>query len=530
MTDRFERHARTVTLLTLLSRITGLLRDGALSRMFGAGPLMSAFFFAFMIPNLFRRLFGEGALSAAFLPIYTRLSENDRDRGRAFASLTIAWMTIGLGGATLCVELVLIAIALTSAEPATVWMMVIMMPYMPLVCLVAVLGAMLQVRGRFGPAAASPVILNLAMIAAAVVFIPAFRSGENENEFAHVVLISFSVLAAGIIQLAWALWSLRAQPWWSRERSAARPEGTAMLKLAGPMILSLGVLQLNTFFDGVIASYPVTFGTRDFFGAQFPLDERSMAVISFAQRLYQFPLGVFGIAIATAIFPLLARQANDEESFIAILQRGLRLVVFIGLPASVGLMLVQRPLTAVIYEGGEFTAGETTRVAAVLAGYAPAIWAYSMTHVLTRAFYARGDSRGPMRIALAMVGLNLVLNCTLIWFVGEQGLAWSTAMCAVLQSGLLFALLRRRLAGILDREVALSWALSAAATALMAGTLVALQAILPTSHEWNGRACELAALVGGGALAFTAIALILRMPELHWALGIKHSAVLESRT
>src|SRR5262249_54387339 len=151
------------------------------------------------------------------------------------------------------------------------------------------------------------------------------------------------------------------------------------------------------------------------FGIKFPLDPGALTSINNAQRLYEFPLGVFGIAIATAIFPALSRVANDGEQFTAILRRGLRLVVYIVLPANVGLMLVRTPLTAAILQGKNFTPADTARVSWVLLGYAPAIWAYSMTHTLTRAFYARGDAFTPVKVAMGMVLLNFLLNITLIW-------------------------------------------------------------------------------------------------------------------
>lgn len=520
MSDRFEKHARTVTLLTFLSRLTGLARDAALSRVFGAGPLMSAFFFAFMIPNLFRRLFGEGALSAAFLPIYARLHETDAVRCRAFASLTVAWLAIGLGALTIVAEAALLLLAsLNGHDHTALWLTAIMLPYMPLVCLVAVLGAMLQVRGRFGPTAASPVILNLCIMGAAVLLLPYFDSQLAVDARQHTFMIAASVIVAGVLQLVWTVIALREKPWWTREQASARDETRAMVRLAGPMILSLGVLQLNTFFDGLIASYPVTFQTRDFFGWHFPLDEGAMAVVSFAQRLYQFPLGVFGIAIATAIFPLLSKQALDPAAFVTTLRRGLRLVLFIGLPASAGLLLVQRPLTAVIYEGGEFSAEQTSRVAAVVAGYALAIWAYSMTHVLTRAFYARGDSRGPMRIALAVVALNLVLNCSLIWLLREAGLAWSTATCAVVQVAWLLRRLRRSIPGVVDRSVRTSWLQTITLTLLMSGIVGLVLRIMPVANSWSDHAVHLAILVAAGSAAITLGAIVFGMPELRWALG-----------
>ena len=176
MAERFERHSRTFSLLTMASRVTGLVRDAALSRVFGASGLMDAFFFAFMIPNLFRRLFGEGALSAAFLRAYARLDQRQPSMAKRLATLTVVLMTVGLGGFTVAGEVVLLAgLRFADAEQhLVVRLTVITLPYMPMVCLVAILGAMLQVHGRFAPTAAVPIVMNLCLIAAVVGLVEVF--------------------------------------------------------------------------------------------------------------------------------------------------------------------------------------------------------------------------------------------------------------------------------------------------------------------------------------------------------------------
>ncbi len=520
MAEGFEKHARTVTLLTVASRVTGLARDAALSRVFGAGPIMDAFFFAFLIPNLFRRLFGEGALAAAFLPVYSRLHAEDPAQAHRLASLTIAIMTVALGVIVLLGEGLLFLLSwINDFDHLAINLMMIMLPYMPLVCLVAVLGAMLQVHGRFGPTAAAPMILNLLIVGSAVGLVFIVDHDDEAQRIAHVSVIASSVLLAGLIQVAWSLFALRDQRWWRRDWAGAWPEMRRVMIQVGPMILGLGVLQLNTLFDGIIASYPTVVGGT-VFGIDYPMQEGAMATVSFAQRLYQFPLGVFGIAIATAIFPALARLSDARDDFLNILRRGLRLVVYIGLPASVGLMLVREPLAAVVLQGGDFTAEDTRRVGFVLLGYAPAIWAYSMVHVLTRAFYARSESRTPVRIACFVVGLNLALNLILIWPLGEAGLAWSTSLCSFLQVTLLIIALRRRLGVIVDRDVRRSWLIVLALSAVM-GAAVWLVGRPLTGVEpgWSASLLALAAMVFIGGLLFLLGSLALRRPELGWALG-----------
>lgn len=538
--DRLERNTRTVTLFTLLSRMTGLARDAALSRVFGVGPTMDAFAFAFMLPNLFRRLFGEGALSAAFLPVYTHLDGTDPKAAKRLAALMTALLVMVLGGLMLLGELVLGALLLgAGGEHLTLRLMMITLPYMPLVCLVALLGAVLQVHGRFGPTAASPVILNLAIVGAAVgsIGIPVGAAASDPLP-AQAVIVATSIGVAGILQVAWSLWVLRdvGIVWrgpWLRPRAAIREAwGNGLrdvLTKAGPMILGLGVLQVNTFVDGLIASWPSTIGPT-IAGFQYPLEQGALATLGYAQRLYEFPLGVFGIAVATAIFPLLAKQAATPAPFLDTLRRGVRLVAFIGVPASIGLMVTSVPLTAVVLQGGDFGPDDTRRVAFVLLGYAPAIWAYSMNHTLIRGLYAMGDSVSPVRISLWMVGLNFLLNCTLIWTpLREAGLAWSTALCAVIQMVLLARVIRHRLSAridqpIVDRAVGISLLKTAALSVLM-GTAVWLfaRAVLPAGgsedRAWHEMLLVLAGcvLIGGGIYALGAG--LLRMPELRWALG-----------
>lgn len=522
MAESFEKHARTVMLLTLVSRVTGLARDASLSRVFGAGPLMDAFWFAFLVPNLFRRLFGEGALSAAFLPVYTALERDDPVAARALATRLLGWLILGLGGITVLGEVILALIQLLGHESPALGLMMVMLPYMPLVCLVAILGAVLQVHGRFGPTAAAPVLLNLLIVGAAVGLLPVFRAVSGEVDRRHIMAVAIAVVFAGVVQVIWSLLALRGVSWRAHSRAElerGRAPFRQVIGQAWPMILGLGVLQLNTFLDGLIASYPTTVGST-IFGYDYPLDPGAMAALSYAQRLYEFPLGVFGIAVATAIFPALARAAESAPSFTEILHRGLRLVVYIGLPASVGLVLVREPLTAVVFQGGDFSAEETRRVAFVLMGYAPAIWAYSMTHVLTRAFYAKGDSKTPVKVSLAMVALNLVLNITLIMTpLKVAGLAWSTAICAMIQVVILTRLIAPHATRPVDGSVVRSWLVTALMTGVMGGIVFAADFFWPAVAGWSGQALKLAVLVAIGGAIIASASIALRRPELRWALG-----------
>ncbi|MBG81478.1 MAG: murein biosynthesis integral membrane protein MurJ [Phycisphaerae bacterium] len=523
----FERHARTVMSMTAISRLTGLVREGVLSRIFGTDAMLSSFFFAFLVPNLFRRLFGEGALSAAFLPIYEKLNREDPEIARRLASATLGTVLAIVGSVVLIAELALFLINMTFEESNTaIWLLMLMLPYAPLVCLVAILGAMLQVHGRFGPTAAAPIVLNICIIGAAtlgVYQVDDFNMASTSTK--TVFLMSIFVVLAGLIQVVWSWMALSS---YQKLPISIRGAGSSLKEVfrkAGPMILGLGVLQVNTLIDGLIASYRNYTGCSDFLGTTWPLDEQAMAVLTFGQRLYQFPLGVFGIAVATAIYPLLSRLADDRSAFSSTVHRGIRLVLFIGIPASLGLMVVASPLTATILQGGLFNMDDTQRVAFVLLGYASCVWAYSLIQVMTRAFYAVGDTMTPVKIAVSVVGLNLVLNLVLIWTpLKEAGLAWSTAICATLQAGILLRLLRRHVDVPLNKDTIRSIMQTVLLTILMVALLTALQLVLPEGEGWFIQVRNLAALVVAGTLIVGGGSRLLRMPELRWAMGGRASS------
>ncbi|MFM7134296.1 MAG: murein biosynthesis integral membrane protein MurJ [Planctomycetota bacterium] len=543
MAERFERNARTMSLLTIVSRVTGLVRDAGLARAFGVGPLMDAFSFAFMIPNLFRRLFGEGALSAAFVPRYAELVRDDPEAARRFAGRTLRSLAILLWGLVVVGELALLALWLdapavevTTSAPICVAglplqpvslrytrlayeLAMLMLPYMPFVCLVALGGGALQTHGRFGPTAASPILLNLLLIAATLGLVPLAASGSIDP-VAHVRIVACAVLVAGALQLAWTMRALRPyRPDFTARDPASREDVRGTVRAAGPMMLGLGVLQLNTFVDGLIASWPTVVGPT-IFGFAYPLAEGAMSALANAQRIYEFPLGVFGISIATAVFPLLATQNADPAAFVGTVRRALRMTLFVGLPASLGLMLVGREAIATILQGGEFGPDDTDRVAWILAGYAPAIWSYQSVHVLARAFYARRETMTPVRISLAMVALNFALNIALIFTpLREAGLAWSTAICSVLQAAIMLAVLSRRTGRVIDAETVGGFARTVLATAAMGVAVAALGHALPADRDWATMALRLAALVSAGGVAYLGAARLLAMPELGWTVG-----------
>ncbi|MHA7812092.1 MAG: murein biosynthesis integral membrane protein MurJ [Phycisphaerales bacterium] len=515
------RDTRTVAGLTLVSRVLGLVRDLVTVRVFGDTFVGSAFAAAFAVPNMFRRLFGEGALSAAFLPEYTRLADGDPEKADAFASLTIGLLALVTGVITVLMELALLGVVLASGDDPeraySLKLVMVMLPFMPLICVAAILGGMLQSHGRFGPWAAAPIMLNLCIIGAALPYFVV----EGADAAAWAYPIGVAAVCSAVLQVVWSLWVLRGTVRWTTGVSAARAEARLMLLRMLPVIVGLGTLQLNAFMDTLIAMYPNWVGDT-VLGYDYPLDESSNAVLFYAQRLYQFPLGVFGIAVATAAFPAMSRVAGDVGAFGDMLRRGMRLSLFIGVPASVGLLVVCEDLVRVLYSGpGDgFSDEGVRRATAVLGGYAVAVWAYSLNQLLTRAFYAKGDTRTPMTIALGMVGVNLALNCALIWWLREAGLAWSTAVCAIGQMGLLLVAAHRKM-GIGFGGMRQGVIVVVIGSALMGGCVYLVGRVVGGGGDssWGRGIAAVVAMTLTGAVVYGLWSIWLKMDELGWLIA-----------
>lgn len=510
---------RVMSGLTMVSRIAGLARDVVTARLFGDGELASAFRAAYAAPNLFRRLFGEGALSAAFLPEYSRLSREDPKRAGQLASLIVQLVTLATGMVTLLIEAGLAIRLLLPHDPSlgvSLKLMMLMLPMMPMVCLTAILSGMLQAHGRFGPPAAAPIILNIFQIAVGLLFYFGWMTGKESAAY----VVGASAVAASIVQIAWSVHALKGRVKWSKERQDARAHARSVMSRFVPALVGLGTLQLNTFLDMLIAMWPIWVGST-MFGMAVTLDQSSNGILSYTQSLYQFPLGVFGIAVATAVFPMLSRAAGNAEEFVAVLRRGLRLSLFIGLPASAGLVLVRHDLVFVTFSGGArgWSEDGVARSAAVLAGFAPAVWAYSLNHVMTRAYYAKGDTRTPMRVALWMVLLNLTLNLLLIWPLKEAGMAWATSATATAQCATLWAICGGKL-GVkpLDRATRRAFGRTLLLTAAMIATVLGVMTVWPEPKSWGEHLARLIASCVTGLGAFGACALLFHAPELRWLL------------
>jgi len=411
------------------------------------------FFPAWKIPNLFRRLFGEGALSSALIPVYTEKLEDNPKSAQALANSVLTLLVIITALIVLLGEgLIYLFLHFSSHGWKTNIMLTlaaIMLPYVLLICLVAAIGGVLNVHRRFAAPAAAPIILNVCWIAA-VIF---FRKAFGQDEWQQIYVIAVMVLIAGCLQLLLQFPYLRRAGIRLKPRFRFSDESIRKVaRLMAPMIVGLAAVQINTFIDDLIALFLSASTQRgDTFSLlgytiAYPVREGSAAHLYYAQRLYQFPLGVFGIALASAAFPFLSTAAVRKklDEFSQILNQGIRLVLFIALPATIGLILIRTSLIELVFERGKFTSWDTQHTAWTLLFYALGMTAYFLQQLVVRAFYSFHDSKTPVKIAVRVIGLNILLNLILIWFLGTGGLALSTALCAAVQTGILIIILVRR--------------------------------------------------------------------------------------
>jgi len=506
----------------LASRLLGLARDVATAAVLGLSGegVMDAFVLAFRVPNLFRRLFGEGALAASYLPVLTEELERDRQRAWQFTSVTLTLLAVLLAGIVVLGEAGLAAALWCGAGDRQTTLLLglsaVLLPYLLLVCLAAQLSATLQALGRFGLPALAPALLNIGWLAG--VWVAASLLELDHAGRAYVLAVS--ILVAGCVQVAVQARALgRLGFRFHYDWQASRVAVVRVVRATAPMVLGLAVTQINTFLDSLMAwglTAPASGEPIAWLGGlvDYPFRHGAAAAIYFAERLYQFPLGILGVAVATVIFPALSRHAarGARQELGADLSLALRLVLFLGLPASAGLVLMAQPLATLFFLHGDVTPEDATRVARVIACYGVGVWAFCASPALVRGFYARGDQRTPLRMAGIAMAVNVVLNLVLVWPLGECGLALSTSLAAMVQlAGLALAFDRdeRTLTWhALGRSV---WQ-SAVATAGMAAACVLVLAALPSDGNWT--LLRVVGPVAAGMVAVFVIARLLGMYEL----------------
>ena len=479
--------------ITLLSRILGYVRDVVIANIFGAGIAADAFFVAFRIPNFFRRLFAEGAFSQAFVPV---LAEYKARRTAQETQQLIDRVAGTLGLALVVVTVVCVISAplfvmafapgfIGDAEKfdLTVIMLRVTFPYLAFISLAAFAGGILNTYGRFGVPAFTPVFLNIALIGAAIWLAPRMAQ--------PVEALAWGVLLGGVLQLGFQLpflFRLRLLP---RPRADHRHEGVRrILRLMGPAIFGVSVSQLNLMLDTIIASFLVT---------------GSVSWLYYSDRLVEFPLGVFGIALATVILPGLSEQHAQGSGFSRTLNWVLRWVMVIALPAATGLAVLAGPLLCTLFQYGALTGHDVEMSARSLMAYSFGLVGFTLIKVLAPGYFARQDIRTPVRIGVIAMIFNMVMNLALVVPLAHAGLALATSLAAFVNAGLLYRGLRK--AGVFEPEPIQRrvFAQASLASLVMAAVLYWLAPGLEQWLVWDTfqRVSQLLICVSAGVVSYT---------------------------
>ncbi|MEX6505707.1 murein biosynthesis integral membrane protein MurJ [Jiella sp. M17.18] len=477
----------TVGSATLVSRFFGFFREMLMASALGVGPVADAFNLAFRFPNLFRRLFAEGAFNAAFIPLFSRALEEDGEEGaRRFANeifstlftvlcaLTVLAMifmpflvhTIIAPGLSVCVDDPSAGghvISCAERYGITVMFSRIMFPYLACMSMMAMVCGILNAFRRFFAAAAAPTLLNFILIG--VIGWCLYHHADKQTVG---FLMSWGVLIAGVAQLSMVVIAMRLAGFGVALR---RPRWTKGLKrllvLAGPAALIGGITQINLFVGQAIASFK----------------PGAVSILQYADRPYQLPLGMVGVAIGVVLLPELSRalKAGHLREAQHTQNRSLEFALFLTVPAAVALFLIPEPIIRVIYERGQFDPSATPAVAAVLGLYALGLPAFVMIKVFSPGFFAREDTKTPMVATLISAGGNIILSLGLFWVMAEQGIALATTIAGWLNAGLLFLGLYRRGLWEIDRALLKRCGLVLLCSVLMG---VALAFELAYFHAW----------------------------------------------
>ena len=483
--------------MTFISRILGLVRDVVIARFFGTTLAADAFFIAFKIPNLFRRLFAEGAFSAAFVPVLTEQKETTDEAAVAglidatFGTLALVLLVVVALG-VLAAPVVITVFAPGFLQQAdkldlATALLRITFPYLLFVSLTALLSGVLNTYGRFAVPAFTPALLNVSLIACAIVLAP--RMAEP------VTALAMGVFVGGVAQLVLQYLAVARLGFLPRPRVGFAQAGVRrIMRLMVPAIFGASVAQINLMLDTLIASF---------------LQTGSISWLWYSDRLMEFPLGVFGIALATVILPSLSRSfaRDDARSFSTTLDWALRWVFLISLPAAVGLAVLARPMLSTIFQYQVFSEHDVIMAARSLVAYGSGLMGFVFIKVLAPGFFARQDTRTPVKIGVIAMVVNMVLNLALVLPLAHAGLALATALSAYVNAALLLRVLLNE--GIY--RPAPGWggylARVGISSAVMAGVLVTGVQTIDVWSAWDAwtRALHLALWVVAGAVVYFAV-------------------------
>lgn len=488
------RHIATVGGYTLASRVTGFARDILIAALVGAGPVADAFFVAFKFPNFFRRLSGEGAFTIAFVPMVSGLlATQGRAAALDFAQRTLAVMAVVMLGFLLVMEAVMpwamhVIAPGFAADPAKFDLAVdlarITFPYLPLISFVALIGGLLNATDRFAAMAAAPILLNICLILSLFALVPYAETPGHA--------LAWGVLVAGFAQFFFLLVAARRNGLpLSFVRPRLSPDIRKLFRLMLPAAVGAGVMQINLLVDVLLASL---------------LPTGAISYLYYADRVNQLPLGVVGIAIGTALLPLLSRQvrAGEDAAALASQSRALEIALLLTLPAAAGLVVLAGPIVEVLFQRGAFTPADARATGLALAAYALGLPAYVAVKVLAPGFYAREDTATPVKVALVAMAANIAVGVVLMQFIAHVGLALATAFSSWLNVALLGAILARRGGFAPDARLrARTWRILLSSL-VMAGLLLAGLEVwaMTRGTEPALRAAVLAGLVAAGAALY----------------------------
>lgn len=432
MGRRLFKTTVVVSSMTLISRVLGFIRDMLIARLFGVDSVTDAFFVAFKVPNLLRRLFSEGAVSHALVPVMANCEQQGGDKAlRMFigkmGGTMAAWAFVLAGIGVLLAPFMIFVLA-----PGFAWqgsqydlavdLLRITLPYGFFVVMVAFAGAILNARGVFWVPAFTPVLLNVCMIGAALWLTPLMKE--------PVMALAWGVLAAGVVQLLFQVPSLLRLELWPKLLVRFKdPEVSRVHKLLLPAIFSASVTQINLLLDTLIASF---------------LAGGSVSWLYYSDRLVEFPMGILGLALATVILPNLAKNhaENDPVAFSGTLDWGLRLVVLVGMPASIGLFLLAEPMISTLFQYNEFTVNDVHKAGQSLKAYTVGLLGYLFIKILAPGFTSRLDLKTPVRFGIIAMIASLALNVLAIP-LAHAGLALATSLGAIINAALLLVKLLR---------------------------------------------------------------------------------------
>ncbi len=501
------RSSAVVSVMTLLSRVLGMVRDMVVAAYFGSSPAADAFFIAFKIPNFMRRLFAEGAFAQAFVPVLSEyraqrsLAEVKQLVDRVAGTLGLTLTALTALGVVASPYLIMLFAPGFRGEPEKLALagelLRITFPYLLLISLTAFCGGILNSYGRFAVPAFTPVLLNVCMIGATLFFTPYFDQ--------PVMALAWGVFVAGLAQLLFQLPFLARIRLLPIPRPDRKDEGVKrIMTLMVPALFGVSVSQINLLLDTVLASF---------------LQTGSVSWLYYADRLSELPLGAFGIAIGTVILPSLSRQhaGGDPKAFSATIDWALRMVLLVGVPAALALAILSEPLIASLFHYGKMTERDVVQAANALEAYSLGVLTFMLIKVLAPGFFARQDLKTPVRIAVQCMVANMAFNLVLIWPLQHVGLALSTSLSSMLNTGLLLWGLRK--AGVY--QPAPGWGLFALRLLAGCAAMVALVWWLNAPSAawfawgWQRRALELSLLVGGGIVVYVAAMVLLGLRLRH---------------